>query len=273
MTMDISIIISTYNQPQWLQLVLVGYACQEDYAFEIVVADDGSDERTAQVIENIRDRYRLNIKHVWHEDKGYRRCVILNKATLAARGNYLIYTDGDCIPRSDLVRWHRKLARKGHFLSAGHIPLSLEMSRTLTEDDIINKRINSISWLVKNGVPVNRRVMRLIKNPVIVRLMNRLTPSKATWNLGNVSTYKQYVFLVNGFDETLTYGGADREFGDRLTNAGITGIQIRYSAIVFHLEHMRAYKTKEGMQRIKERRKEVIRKKITTTSSGINCHQ
>jgi glycosyltransferase involved in cell wall biosynthesis len=270
--MNISVIITTYNQPRWLNLVLLGYVCQEDRDFEIVVADDGSDERTAAVIAKMRNIYGLKIEHIWHEDRGYRRSVILNKATLAARSDYLIYTDGDCIPRSDFVCWHKKLAQKGHFLSAGHIPLPLEMSYRLTEEDIIKKRINSISWLLNNGLPFNRRVLRLIQNPGIVQLMNRLTISKATWNLGNVSTFREYVLRVNGFDETLRYGGADREFGERLKNSGIFGIQIRYAAITFHLHHNRPYKTQEGIQRIKERRKEVIRRKITTTSTGINRH-
>ncbi|MGA1823682.1 MAG: glycosyltransferase family 2 protein [bacterium] len=270
--MNISIIISTYNQPKFLKLVLLGYAHQHDSDFEIIVADDGSGEETAQTIKQIQQKYGLAIKHIWHEDLGYRRCVILNKATLAASGDYLIYTDGDCIPRSDFVAWHRKLARPGRFLSGGYIPMPYAMSNKIAEEDIINQRINSLSWLLENGLPLNRRVLRLVKNPFAVRLFDFVTISKATWNLCNVSTYKEYVLRVNGFDETLQYGGADREFGERLKNAGIFGHQARYSTIAFHLHHTRPYKTKESIKRIKARRKEVIRKKITTTTTGINRH-
>ncbi|MGA1868923.1 MAG: glycosyltransferase [bacterium] len=270
--MDISVIIATYNQPKWFKLALLGYACQEDRDFEIVVADDGSDHRTTDVITQIRETYALPINHIWHEHRGFRKCTILNKATLAAKGDYLIYTDGDCIPRSDFLGWHRTLARKGHFLSGGYIPLPLNMSHAITGNDIINKRINSIFWLLKHGLPFNKRILRLIQNKRIGKLLNFITPSKATWNLCNVSTFKEYVLRVNGFDETLASGGQDREFGERLKNSGIHGVQIRYAAITFHLEHNRPYRTKESIQKIKNRRKEVIREKITTTTQGINLH-
>ena len=48
--MRVSVIISTFERPRELELVLAGYAIQDDPDFEVVVADDGSGSATAAVI-------------------------------------------------------------------------------------------------------------------------------------------------------------------------------------------------------------------------------
>jgi len=42
----ISVILSTYNQPQWLEKSIWGYAVQSRSDFELLVADDGSTDDT-----------------------------------------------------------------------------------------------------------------------------------------------------------------------------------------------------------------------------------
>ena len=118
-----SVIVSTYNRPEYLELVLDGYAAQTNRDFEVVVADDGSAPATADTIHRIRKDTGLRITHVWHEDSGFRKSLIVNRAIVAAGGEYLLFTDGDCIPRRDLVEVHRRLARPGFFV-AGDDPSS-----------------------------------------------------------------------------------------------------------------------------------------------------
>ena len=115
--MKVSVIISTYNSPEWLEKVLWGYTCQIHKDFEIIVADDGSGKETLDVIRFFQENSQLEIYHIWHEDKGYRRQVILNKAIQNAHTEYLIFTDGDCIPRNDFVITHVEQAELGYFLS------------------------------------------------------------------------------------------------------------------------------------------------------------
>lgn len=94
----VSVIFTTYNQPQWLQKVLWGFECQTHKNFEIVIADDGSQEATRELVQNFRENSHLRIQHIWHPDEGYQKCPILNKAIVASKADYLIFTDGDCIP-------------------------------------------------------------------------------------------------------------------------------------------------------------------------------
>ena len=90
----IGVVISTYNNPRWLEKTLWGYLFQTRQADEIVIADDGSTDETRQLLQTYSQL--LPIKHVWHEDRGFQKSEILNKALQAATADYLIFTDQDC---------------------------------------------------------------------------------------------------------------------------------------------------------------------------------
>jgi glycosyltransferase involved in cell wall biosynthesis len=145
--MRVSVIISTYNSPAWLEKVLWGYQNQTHTDFEIIIADDGSGPDTEKLIKSFQQSGSLSIEHVWHEDKGYRRQTILNKAILKTRTEYLIFTDGDCIPRNDFISTHIRLAEKGYFLSGGYCKLPMDLSKTINQDDIITQRCFDVKWL------------------------------------------------------------------------------------------------------------------------------
>jgi glycosyltransferase involved in cell wall biosynthesis len=237
----ISVIISTYNQPAWLELTLRGYAVQKRNPYEIIVADDGSDERTAAVIERSRLLTATPIRHVWQEDDGFRKCRILNLAIQASAGDALLFTDGDCIPRSDLVAVHHELARPGTLLSGGYIKLPETTSRAITAAHVDSGEATSYGWLRAHGAPLTRPLLRLkAKGPIAIAL-DRLTPTTAGFNGHNTLAWREDVVHANGFDERMGYGGQDRELGERLMNAGIQGVQIRHRAHMVHLYHTRGY--------------------------------
>jgi glycosyltransferase involved in cell wall biosynthesis len=265
----LSVIISTYNQPEWLAKTLHGYLYQTFTDFEVLIADDGSDERTKAVIGDFRKLARFPIKHVWHADEGYRRQTILNIALLEAEHGYIIMTDGDCIPRPDFLAVHARHARPGHFLSGGYCKLPMDLSKQLAPDDIASGRAFDASHLRKHGLsefsPIFKTALPVLLGP----LMDRITPTKPTWNNCNASGWTADIIAVNGFNEDMQYGGADRELGERLANTGITGIQIRHQAIVLHLDHKRGYKTPETMRKNRAIRDEVIATKSTWCLNGI----
>jgi glycosyltransferase involved in cell wall biosynthesis len=243
--MKISVVISTYNQPEWLCKVLHGYMCQSYADFELIIADDGSDDRTAAVLKEFQNLVRFPIKHVWQEDEGFQKTKILNKAILAAGGDYLVFSDGDCIPRSDFLKVHAELARYGYFLSGGYCKLPMELSLHLTHEDIASGRAFEVSYLKRNGLEDFSPRFRVGLPASLRPLMDRVTPTKATWNGHNASGWKADILAVNGFNESMQYGGEDRELGERLTNLGIQSRQIRHRAILLHLDHKRGYVTPE----------------------------
>ena len=144
----ISVIISTYNQPEWLRKTLLGYQYQTFDSFEIVIADDGSDERTKTVIKQFQTQTPLHIIHVWHEDQGFQKTTILNKAILASNSGYLIFTDGDCIPRNDFVAVHHEKRTPNSFLSGGYFKLPKTISDLITESDIKTQACFDPKWLL-----------------------------------------------------------------------------------------------------------------------------
>lgn len=267
--MKASVIISTYNAPEWLQKVLWAYSVQDFKNFEIVIADDGSGEETRELIKDFQSNSSLAIKHVWHEDRGYRRQTILNKAIKEATSDYLIFTDGDCIPRKDFVRTHVTKARKGYFLSGGYCKLTMEMSKAISHENIESQEAFQVRWLSGFGNLGHSQTRKLLLGGIFATAMDAITTAKATFNNCNSSAWKKDILAVNGYDERMLYGGSDREIGERLSNMGIYGIQIRHRAIVVHLEHERAYKTKDSIDRNLNIRNKTRLQKIRWTRHGI----
>ena len=244
----ISVILTTYNAPLWLEKVLWGYRFQSDRQFEIVVADDGSTFDTTLLINRFRKSTGLNIKHVWQEDRGFRKSEILNKSILAASGTYLIFSDGDCIPRRDFVAQHRKMAAPGYFLSGGVVRLPLALSERIDVNDIFSGRATDPRWLTANGLPRNRKTKLLTRFEPLGYLWDRVTTTRATWNGHDASGWKRDLLRINGFDQRLGYGGMDRELGERLVNAGVRPRQIRHRVACVHLDHGRPYECRETIE-------------------------
>ena len=267
--MKLSVIISTYNQPAWLQKVLHGYLYQSFNQFELLIADDGSDSATADIITEFQKVARFPIRRIWHPDQGYRRQTILNIALQQAAHDYIIMTDGDCIPRADFLSVHARLATPGHFLSGGYCKLPLDLSEYLTLDDISSGQCFDAGYLRDHGLKELSPTFKIHLPPEFAPLVDKASPTKPTWNNCNSSGWTRDLIAVNGFNEDMQYGGADRELGERLANSGITGLQVRYQAVVLHLDHKRGYKTPETMKKNRAIRDQVVANGITWCANGI----
>jgi glycosyltransferase involved in cell wall biosynthesis len=268
-TVDTSVIISTYNNPEWLEKVLWSYEFQTYKKFEVVIADDGSDETTKKLIQSLQKEVSYPIQHIWHEDNGFQKTIILNKATLASKGDYLVYSDGDCIARKDFLQTHINFREEGFFLSGGYFKLPMNISSIITKNDIENQICFDINWLKLQGLKSSFKNNKITSRGIKAKLLNRFTPTTATWNGHNASGWKNDIIAANGYDERMQYGGEDRELGERLFNMGIKAKQIRYSAICLHLDHARGYVKPEMIKKNKNIRAITKKDKITRTSFGI----
>lgn len=269
--MPTSVILSTYNHPEWLEKCLLGYAAQDRHDFEVVIADDGSRDETRERIDSLRARLPFPVVHVWQEDDGFRKCRALNLAILAASGDYLVFSDGDCIPRADFVSVHLRERERGRFLSGGYCKLPRALSEAITADDIATGRATDAAWLRARGM--RRRTLKIARHPLWrQRLLNRLTPTQPRWHGHNASAWREDIVRVNGFDERLTYGAEDLEFGDRLVNAGVEGKQVRFSAICVHLDHERGY-VRPGMRAANEALRAItVRERLVRAPIGLDGH-
>ena len=269
--LDLSVILSTYNSPRWLELVLEGYFCQSFLgSFEIVIADDGSTEETAQLIKKISARSPVPIRHVWQPDEGFQKCRILNKAIAVSRGRLLVFSDGDCIPQPNMLQIHSERSRVGIFLTGGYLKLPKDLSLGIGISEIQSGTCFLPGWLFRRGY---KRILKLVKLMIprpFDRIANLITPTKRTWNGHNSSCYRGYAIAVNGFNEWMQYGGEDVEFGIRLNNLGVRGKHLRFSTVPLHLYHRHDYVKSSMIEDNKKVIRSTIDRRLVTLEHGVS---
>ncbi len=241
-----TVVVATYRQPDWLERVLWGFSAQTVGGFEVVVTDDGSGPETARVVDRMARESDLRIRHLWQEDRGFRKPRALNRAILAAESDYLIFTDGDCVPREDLVERHMALAEPRAFLGGAAVRLPRRTGRAMGRREILSGRATAPGWLLAHGWRPAHRVLRAFRAPRLGAMLDAVTPTEAVFNGGNSSVWREAAVAVNGFEEEMGYRGEDGAFGDRLVNLGLEARQVRWRAVTFHLDHDRPYVT-DGM--------------------------
>ena len=237
----ISVIVSTYSQPHYLRCALVALGRQSRPPDEILVADDGSTGETADAVSRFAAAATVPVRHVWQEDRGFRKTEILNKAVRAAAGDYLVFIDQDCVAHPDFIREHEAEAEQGHYLNGSLVRLNQRVSGRLTEESILNGNAFSASWLLRQGYRADRRFLRLSLRYSLRCRLNDMSPTRLYWLGSNSSCFRDDVLAVNGFDNRFTYGFEDADFGNRLEIRGVTAKTVRWTAVVLHLWHERPW--------------------------------
>lgn len=268
--MNISVVVSTFNKPASLQKCLWAFGCQSHREFEVVVADDGSSSETRLLLEQFAREAPFPLRHVWQEHQGFRKSRILNRAIAACSGEYLIFTDGDCLPRRDFVLAHQEHARQGWFISGGsHINIPEPVHLRFTRDEIEQQLVFSRPWLQSRGLDTRRYRYRLTSSRWLAPVLDFLTPRPGAFIGCNASVWKKDVLTVNGFDESYTgYGSEDRDLGVRLSHAGIRSRRLKYSLVCIHLDHPKAY-SKQEMLENKQRLWQARAGKVVRAGRGI----
>lgn len=270
MTVRTELIVSTYNNPRSLGLCLASVARQGILPDGIAIADDGSGPETAAVVEAFA-LPGVAVRHVWHEDRGFEKNAILNRAIATSEAEFLLFLDGDVLIRPDFVARHLEIARPDRWSSGSLIRLDAAASAAVTEDLIASGEVFSRDWLRAYGA-LDRFGTWLKTRPFpkpVMAALDRLTPVQRAWGGSNASAFRAALVKVNGFDESMKYGGEDKELGVRLTNAGIRGQHSRYLASVVHLDHARGYVDPAIIRANKDRIREARRSGLAWAVDGI----
>jgi glycosyltransferase involved in cell wall biosynthesis len=235
----ISVILATYERPDALGFVLSAFADQTGGdRFEVVIADDGSGDDIRRVVEQWRDR--LAIKHVWQPKEGFRKARAFDLATLAARGDYLAFLDGDCVPRRGFLAALRGTALPGWFLTTKRVMLREEFSRLVIERRTPIWRWSATRWLLSASRQVGRP-------GYLVPARDRRRP----WRSGQpefvppvnayclIGVYREDFERVNGYDARCTRStdGEDQDLAIRLRRSGLRCGWPGPAATVLHLWH------------------------------------
>ncbi len=236
----ISVIVTTYNREDALEAVLRSLARQSDSDFEVIVADDGSGPATAQLIKAWTPKMGRRLEHVWQEDQGFRAAEIRNRAVLAARGDYVIFLDGDCVARPDFVATHRRLAEQGWFVTGNRILLSSELTAKVLREKLAPETWGAGTWLRQRlGGGVNR-LSALLHLPLgpLRRLRQRQWHGARSANL---AVWRSDLARVDGFDADYRgWGKEDSDIIVRLLRAGVRRKDGVFATGVLHLWHAEA---------------------------------
>ncbi len=232
-----AVIVTTYNRPDALRVVLEGFLHQDSRGFEVLVADDGSTEDTRQLVEDYAKRADFPLRHIWQEDLGFRPGAARNRALAATAADYVIFIDGDCVPPPDFVRRHVTLAEPGFFLGGNRVLLSDTFTRRALAGQLPLHAWGTAEWLL---AWLRRDINRLLP---LLRLpdgaFRRRHPDQ--WEgikSCNLSAWRTDLQRVNGFDEAYSgWGLEDSDLVIRLIHAGIKHKSARFATPLFHLWH------------------------------------
>lgn len=257
----VSLIIATYNWPEALQLCLNSISKQTILPSEIIIADDGSDIRTANIINNFAQKVSYPIFHEWHEDKGFRKTIVLNRAIRRASNPYIIQIDGDIIVDSHFIEDHIYTAEKGCFIRGTRANLNAKATALLLNEGKLPIK-NKFQLIMKQ--PTN--ALRL--HPKIAQFATRKEFSGRRVKGCNMSFWKKDLIAINGYDNDLKgWGHEDEELSWRLVNLGIKKKIIKFSAIAYHMYHKQLSRNEEPFHR--EFMQAIKSKKIIRTNNGI----
>lgn len=235
-----AVIVTTYNRPDALAAVLEGYLAQVGVPFELIVADDGSTVDTREVINRYAARAPFPLRHVWQEDRGFRPAAARNRALASTTAEYIIFTDGDCIPRRDFVASHCALAAPGRFLAGNRILLSDDFSRKALAEHLPLHDWGMLRWFAQRLTGGINRWLPLLVLPD-TEWRNSAPQRWAGAKTCNLSAWRADLARINGLDESYSsWGLEDSDLVIRLLHAGIRHKSARFAAPVLHLWHREA---------------------------------
>jgi glycosyltransferase involved in cell wall biosynthesis len=241
-----SVIVTTYNRPDALGAVLAGLAAQRARDFEVIVADDGSRDDTKALVEQTAAAFPVPLTHVWQEDRGFRAGAARNRASERARGDYLIFLDGDCVPRPDFLARHRSLAERGWMVAGNRVLLTEAFTRLALAQHLPLHAWSNDQWRGAARRGDINRTLPLARLPLgpLRRLGARRWQRVRTCNLG---VWADDFARVDGFDESFEgWGFEDSDLAVRLINAGVRRMEGAFATGVLHLWHRENDRRHEG---------------------------
>ena len=231
--LDVSILVSTYRRPRHLALVLESIALQRGVAgrFEVVVADDGSDDETAAVVGRFAASAECAVRSTTRRHDGFRLARTRNDAARLARADYLLFLDGDCMIPRHHVAAHLARRRPGTALVGYCARLPEETSRLLVPENLSLTNLASLVPAAERRA-LRRRRRRFWWHDVLRH------PTKPRLTGGDFGVWRCDFEQVNGFDERFVgWGQEDDDLGLRLRAAGVRLESILDQTCSLHVWH------------------------------------
>lgn len=229
MSLSVSLVISTYNWPEALLLCLKSVSKQTQLPAEIIIADDGSGYATQRAIDSMREAFPIPIHHVWQEDEGFRKALILNKALGRASSEYIIQIDGDVILDRNFIEDHLSEAEEGTFIRGTRAHVKKEVLPEVFAQQRVEFSV------FEKGI---KNKFNAIRFPSMAWLFTKKKNCSKSVRGSNIAFWKKDFVQVNGYSNDLQgWGHEDEELAARLVHSGILKKGLKFKAVQFHLMH------------------------------------
>ncbi len=254
----ISVIISHYNNVANLALILDALTKQSVTSFEVIVSEDGEDAETKAFLAV--QHYPFSLQHTTQEDKGFRKNRILNTSIKAAKGSFLVFIDGDCIPHKHFVKAYQKVKESNKICYGRRVMLSEKITATLQKKMQFNGL--SILDLILGGA---KKCKEGIYTNIPLSIKERGVKG-CNWGIR-----KELLLQINGFDEAYVHAtvGEDDDVEWRLKGVGLTKYSMKNKAIIYHLHHKRSY-NQEGTKINQRLMQERVQTKQFVCKDGVS---
>jgi glycosyltransferase involved in cell wall biosynthesis len=259
---DVSLIITTYNWPEGLQITLHSVLRQTRIPDEVIVADDGSDTKTAETVEKVLRPSRLVWRHAWHADEGIRQARIKNLGVRYSTGEYLIFIDHDVLLHPRFLEDHLSDAQRGFFLQGKRCFLPAEYTKKL-----LSHGMRDIPSPCLRGMENRKNAFRI---PWLGRMLSRPRGFQKTLRGCNLSLCRDDFMRVDGYDETFDqlWGREDSDICYRMFHCGMKVKNLWFSALQYHLHHKVTKRT--GEDRLDLELRKIIHEKRKRALKGFS---
>ncbi|OWW18984.1 glycosyltransferase family 2 protein [Noviherbaspirillum denitrificans] len=272
--MLISVIVTTYNRPDALAAVVRALLDQTDPNFEVIIADDGSGQPTRDALAAFRNAPRTSgmkrLVHAWQPDDGFRASAARNLGVHASKGEYLVFLDGDCVPRPDFIARHRLLAEQGFMVSGSRVLMSEPFTKDVLAANAPIHKQGLAYWLRQRLAGNTNKVVPLLYFPNTGMRHYRAVK----WNRiksCNLAIWRKDYEAVDGFDESFVgWGHEDADVVLRLARLGIRRKGGAFSTEVFHLWHRENTRATESQNR--KRVEDRMKTGVTRADTGLSAH-
>jgi len=258
-----SLIITTYNWKEALELSIRSVFKQTYLPSEIIIADDGSDPDTQLVIESLQKESPVVIVHSWQKNKGFRLSRSRNKALSIAKGNYIILIDGDILIEENFIADHINAARENFFIQGSRVLLNA----ATTSKAIAKKEL--CFCLTDPGVE-NRK--NCIRSNLLSRLFSFSSKRLSGIKTCNFAFWRKHAEAINGFNEDFVgWGREDSEFTARMLNYGVRRQNLKFKGVAYHLHHK--INSRQHLTNNDRILANTLQKKLVWCENGLSQHR
>ncbi|HJE88551.1 glycosyltransferase family 2 protein [Rikenella microfusus] len=236
----VALLISTYNKPEYLRQTLLSLTRQTRMPDTVVIADDGSDERTKALIDSMREAIPVPLLHIWHPDTGFRLSAIRNKAMAAVEDDYIIQIDGDVVLGRHFVEDHASVAERGYFVLGSRVYFGPKITERILRNGF------SPFWLFgsQQGSWTNRIRIGWLRRRLATRYAQKVPRVRGC----NMAFWREDIIRINGYNEDFTgWGGEDTELVCRLKNSGVAHKALKAGGVQYHLWHPMASRSRTAL--------------------------